>query len=269
MYGITISFKEYSPVLGIWGSKFVGFKWFEEFFNSYYFTRLFRNTLLISLYSLLWGFPAPIILALALNEVKSKVFRRSVQTITYLPYFMSLVVVCGIIVSFTSSKGVVTQILSYLFGIPKANMLANPSFFRTIYVSSGIWQGIGWGSIIYMAALSGIDPTLYEAAMMDGAKRFKQIIHITIPGIMPTIIILLILNIGSLMSVGFEKIILLYGPTTYETADVISTFVYRKGIVENNFAYSSAIGLFNSVINFVLIVAANQISKKTTEIALW
>lgn len=268
MYGVLIAFKDYTPTLGIIGSKFVGLKWFIEFFNSYYFVRLIRNTFLISFYSLLWGFPMPIILALLLNEVKNNVFKKAIQTATYLPYFISLVVVCGIIVTFTSSNGVITEFAVRL-GLPRGNLMANAEYFRAIYIASGIWQGMGWGSIIYIAALSGIDPGLYEAAMIDGAKRFRQIIHISIPGIMPTIIILLILNIGSLMSVGYEKIILLYGPTTYETADVISSFVYRKGIVENNFAYSSAIGLFNSVINFALLISANKISQKTTEIALW
>ncbi|MDL2233831.1 ABC transporter permease subunit [Ruminococcaceae bacterium OttesenSCG-928-L11] len=268
MYGVLIAFKDYSPSLGILGSPFVGLKWFREFFGSYYFTRLLRNTLLISIYSLLWGFPAPILFALLINEVRNKFFKKAVQTITYMPYFMSLVVVCGILVNFTSSTGVITGIVEALGG-PKSNLLANPNYFRTIYVASGIWQNIGWGSIIYLAALSGIDPALYEAATIDGAKRFRQILHITLPGIMPTIIILLILNVGNIMSVGFEKIILLYSPPTYETADVISTFVYRKGIVENNYAYSSAIGLFNSVINFLLVIAANKISTMTTEVGLW
>lgn len=268
MYGIIIAFKEYSPGKGILGSEWVGLKNFKDFFSSYYVGRLIKNTLLINIYDLFWGFPAPIILALLINEVKNKLFKRTIQTISYLPHFISLVVVCGIIIDFTASDGLITTILSY-FGVKPTNLLMKPELFRTIYISSGIWQGVGWGSIIYLAALTGINPSLYEAATIDGAGRWKQTIHITLPGIAPTIIIMLILRLGSMMSVGYEKIILLYNPTTYETADVISSFVYRKGLIESDYSYSTAVGLFNSIINFVLIIIANAISRKVSETSLW
>lgn len=268
MYGVIIAFKDYSPGKGILGSEWIGLKNFVDFFNSYYVGRLIRNTLLINIYDLFWGFPAPIILALLINEVNNKLFKRTIQTISYLPHFISLVVVCGIIIDFTASDGLITTILSQ-FGVKPTNLLMRPELFRTIYISSGIWQGVGWGSIIYLAALSGINPNLYEAATIDGAGRWKQTIHITLPGIAPTIIILFILRLGSMMSVGYEKIILLYNSTTYETADVISSFVYRKGLLESDYSYSTAVGLFNSVINFVLIIIANTISRKVSETSLW
>lgn len=268
MYGVIIAFKDYSPGKGIWGSNWVGLKNFKDFFSSYYVGRLIRNTILINIYDLIWGFPAPIILALLINEVNNKLFKRTIQTISYLPHFISLVVVCGIIIDFTASDGLITTILSY-FGIKPTNLLMRPELFRTIYISSGIWQGVGWGSIIYLAALSGIDTNLYEAATIDGAGRWKQALHITLPGIAPTIIILFILRLGSMMSVGYEKIILLYNSTTYETADVISSFVYRKGLQESNYSYSTAVGLFNSIINFMLIIIANTISRKVSETSLW
>lgn len=268
MYGLIISFNNFNPHSGMLSSPWVGLKWFEEFFSSYYFVRIISNTLLISFYDILWGFPAPIILALLLNEIKNKIFKSTIQTVTYLPYFMSIVVVCGILIDFTGTNGILNDLVA-MFGGSRHNFLADAKLFRTIYIGSGIWQGIGWGSIIYLAALSGISPTLYEAAVIDGAGRWKQLIHVTIPGILPTIIILLILRMGSIMGVGFEKIILLYNPMTYATADVISSFVYRKGILESNFSYSTAIGLFNSVINFIILVLANKISAKATETSLW
>lgn len=268
MYGLIIAFKDFAPRNGILGSAWVGLKWFKEFFGSYYFSRIISNTLLISFYDILWGFPAPIILALMLNEIKNKFFKSTIQTVTYLPYFISLVVVCGILIDFTASKGILNDLVA-VFGGERHNLLGDPNLFRTIYIGSGIWQGIGWGSIIYLAALSGIDPTLYEAGVVDGANRWKQLCHITIPGILPTIIILFILRMGSIMGVGFEKIILLYNPLTYSTADVISSFVYRKGILESSFSYSTAIGLFNSIINFIILILANKLSSITTETSLW
>ncbi len=268
MYGAIIAFKDYSPARGILGSPWVGFKHFISFTQSTYFVRVVRNTLLINVYALLFGFPAPIILALLLNEVKNRRFKMSVQTITYLPYFISLVVICGMIIDFTSKNGIVNQFLS-LFGWQKTSLLIRPELFRTIYVSTSIWQNMGWGSIIYLAALSGIDIQQYEAAIIDGANRWKQTVHITIPGIMPTIIILLILRMGQLMNVGFEKIFLLYNPLTYETADVISTFIYRRGLLEMNYSYSTAVGLFNSVISFLLLLGANKISRAVGETSLW
>lgn len=268
LYGAQIAFKNFTPSKGIWDSPWVGFKYFEEFFNSYYFERLLRNTVLISLYDLIFGFPAPIILALLLNEIKSNIFKRTVQTVTYLPHFISLVVICGMIIDFLARDGLVNNMLNR-FGIESIPFMIKPEWFRTVYVASNIWQGIGWGSIIYLAALSNIDPQLYEAATIDGAGRFRQALHVTLPGILPTIVIMLILRLGQMLNVGSEKILLLYNTSTYETADVISTFVYRKGILEASYSYSTAIGLFNSVINFALLVIANFISRKATETSLW
>lgn len=268
MYGAQIAFKDFNPSAGIWGSEWVGFKHFKAFFESYYFWRLLRNTVLINLYDVLFGFPAPIILALLLNEITNNKFKRTVQTVTYVPHFISMVVICGIIIDFLSTDGVINQIIS-TFGIEPIQFMIRPEWFRTIYISSGIWQQIGWGTIIYLAVLSNINPGLYEAAKIDGASRLKQTMHITIPGIMPTIIIMLILRMGKMMNVGVEKVLLLYNTNTYETADVISSFVYRKGLLENNYSYSTAIDLFNSVINFFLLITVNRISKKVTDTSLW
>lgn len=269
MYGIQIAFKDYSPATGMWHSPWVGLKYFNDFFHSFYFGRLIKNTLLLSLYELLFQFTAPIVLAFLLNELRSALFKRIVQTVAYLPYFISIVVVVGFIVDFLARDGLINNVLHSLFGIEKVAYLAEPGWFRTIFVSSGIWQNVGWGTIIYLAAIATIDPSLYEAARVDGANRFQQALHITLPGITPTIIILLILQIGSLMSVNSDKILLMYNTATYETADVIGTYVYRKGILEASFSYSAAIGLFNSVINFILLVLANSISKRVTETKLW
>ncbi len=268
MYGALIAFKRYDPVFGMWGSPFVGFANFIDFFSSYYFMRILKNTLLISLYSLVWGFPAPIILALLLNEVKNTAFKRTIQTVTYLPHFISVMVICGLIIDFTSKSGLINDIIVF-FGGQRDTLLLRKQYFRTIFISTGVWQELGWGSIIYLAALSGISDELYEAARIDGAGRFKQLIYITLPGLLPTIVILLIMRMGQVMNVGFEKIMLLYNPTIYETADVISTFVYRKGIIESNFSYSAAVGLFNSLINFTLLIASNAISRKLNETSLW
>ncbi|NMB95257.1 MAG: sugar ABC transporter permease [Clostridiaceae bacterium] len=268
MYGVIIAFKDFTPAKKILGSPWVGFQWFRDFFSSYYFERLLRNTLLINILSLIFSFPAPIILALLLNELRNEKFKKTVQTISYLPHFISLVVICGMIVNFTSRNGIINDVIA-LFGGERTTMLLRPELFRPIYIISGIWQGVGWGSIIYLAALSGIDIELYQAAIIDGANRWKQVWHVTLPGILPTIVILLIMRVGSLMSVGYEKIILLYNSSIYETADVISTFVYRKGLLEANYSYSSAVGLFNSVINFILLIIANWFSRKVNETSLW
>lgn len=268
MYGTVIAFKKYSVGLGIFKSSWVGIDNFTAFFRDVNSWRIIKNTLLISIYDILWGFPAPIILALLLNEVKNKFFKRTVQTLTYLPYFISTVVVCGIIVDFTSSSGLINQLISS-FGFEKTNLLSQSGLFRTIFISTNIWQSIGWNSIIYLAALSNIDPGLYEAAVMDGAGKWKQLIHITLPSLTSTIMVLLILRMGSIMSIGFEKIILLYNPLTYETADVISSYVYRRGLLNADYSYSTAIGLFNSVINLLFLVGANWLSKKYTENSLW
>lgn len=267
IYGLVIAFKDFTPIKGIMNSKWVGLKHFEAFFNSYYFVRLLKNTLLISFYDLIFGFPAPIILALVLNEVKKQMFKRFVQTVSYLPHFISLIVVVGMILDFSALNGVINQLI-VLFGGQPISFMQNQDWFRTVYVGSNIWQGIGWGSIIYLAALSAISPELYEAARVDGANRWSQMLHITIPGIMPTIIIMLILRVGNMMDVGYEKIILLYNPAVYETADVISSFIYRKGLLEMDYSYSTAVGLFNSLINFALLLTVNRLARKTGT-SLW
>ena len=268
MYGAMIAFKDFSPRLGILGSEWVGLKYFEQFFGSPYFSRILRNTLWISFCSIVFSFPMPIILALLVNELKNKAFSSAVKTISYLPHFISLVVVCSMVKEFTSDTGVINDFLS-LFGAQRTTMLINPKLFVPVYIVSDIWQGVGWGSIIYLAALSGISQDLYEAARIDGAGKWKQMLHVTIPGIMPTVITMLILRIGNVMNVGFEKIILLYNSITYETADVISSFVFRKGIVEQNYSFSTAVGLFNSVINCIFIIAANTVCNKLGENSLW
>lgn len=268
MYGALIAFQNYVPAKGMAGSKWVGFDQFIKFFNSPYFFRLVRNTLVLSLYSLVFCFPAPIILALLLNEVKNKKFKSVTQTVTYLPHFISMVVAVGIIKEFCLSDGLINNVIE-MFGGQSSALLQNPAYYRTIYILSDIWQEVGWGSIIYLAALSGIDSQLYEAASIDGAGKLKQMLHVTIPGIMPTVIIMLILRMGSLMSMGYEKTILLYNPSTYETADIISSYIYRVGLLEQNWSYSTAIGLLNSVINCFMLVAANKLSKKVTENSLW
>ncbi|WP_310225234.1 ABC transporter permease subunit [Paenibacillus qinlingensis] len=269
MYGIIIAFKNFKPLKGILGSAWVGFQYFETFFNSVYFWRLMKNTVLLSLYSLLWGFPVPIMFALLLNEVREGMFKKSVQTISYLPHFISIVVIVGMITNFTTVNGGIVNTVITWFGFAPINFLSESSWFRDIFISSSIWQGFGWNSIIYLAAIAGIDAQLYEAAEMDGANRLHKMWHITLPGLVPTIVILLILSVGNLMDVGFEKINLLYNPTTYETADVISTYVYRQGIQSADYSYTTAIGLFNNIINLILLVTVNRISKKVSETSLW
>jgi len=270
MGGVLIAFKDFRAARGIWGSKWANpwYKYFEQFFNGYYFGRLLRNTLLINVIDLIFGFPAPIILALLLNELRSSSYKRIVQTVTYLPHFISQVVICGIILDFFSSTGVINQIITLLGG-DKVRFFQEPGWFRPIYVGSGIWQGVGYGSIIYLSALGGVNADLYDAATIDGCNRFGRVIHVTIPGILPTVIIMLILRVGSMLSVGFEKIILLYNETIYETADVISSFVYRYGMQKGNYSYATAVGLFNSVFNFLLLIGVNALSRKVSEVSLW
>lgn len=269
MYGIQIAFKNFIPTLGITGSPWVGFDHFERFFNSYYFWDLLWNTLSISLYELAIGFPLPIILALAFNEVKDSFFKRTVQTVTYAPHFISVVVMSGMIITFLSpSSGMIVNFVEML-GFQPPQFLTDPAWFKTVYVLSGVWQSAGWGTIIYLAALSGVDPQLHEAAVVDGASRFKRILHINIPAIVPTITILLILNMGSILGVGFEKILLLQNPLNMSSSDVISTFVYRSGLVDAQYSFSTAVGLFNSVINAILLIAVNQIARRTSENSLW
>lgn len=270
MYGATIAFKDYDVVLGVSGSPWVGFKHFKDFFHDFYFTRVIRNTLLISIYNLLWSFPAPIIFALLMNELRSERFKKTVQTITYLPHFISLIVICGMLTDFLAQDGLISVLLSK-FGFEPTYYLSYPQYFRTIYIASGIWQGIGWNSIIYLSALSGIDQQLYEAARIDGASKLRQVWHVTLPGIIPTIMTLLILQMGKVMSVGYEKIILLYNGNTYETADVLSSYIYRLGLsgTSMRYSYTTAIGLFSSLINIILLVTANKISKAVSESSLW
>lgn len=268
MYGAVIAFKDYTPALGVMKSPWMGLQNFTRFFSSPYFWRLIRNTLLLSFYNLLFGFPAPIILALLLNEVHNKKFKSLTQTITYLPHFISMVVVTGMITTFCMSNGMINDII-VLFGGERSPLLQNPNLYRTIYVVSSIWQEVGWGSIIYLSALSGVDSQLYEAASIDGAGKWKQTLNVTLPGIAPTIITMLILKMGSLMSLGYEKTILLYNASTYETADIISSYIYRVGLLDQDWSYSTAIGLFNSVINCILLILTNRISKKLSDTSLW
>ena len=268
MYGILMAFENYNPRMGILGSEWVGLAHFRDFFASTYFVRLIRNTLLINIYELIFGFPAPIIFALLLNELPGKLFKKYVQTASYLPYFVSVMIICGLLRSFCASYGLFNNI-GALFGLQRADLLAKPELFRTIYVASDIWQSVGFSSIIYISALTSVDPGLYEAATIDGASRFRKIISISLPSIMPTITILLILNIGSLMSLGYEKIILLYNSITYETADVISSFVYRRGIVNGDYSFGTAVGLFNTLVNFILIIIANTIANRVSDTSLF
>ena len=269
MYGAQIAFRNFTAFKGIAGSEWVGMKWFVNFIQGPYFSRVMVNTLLISLYQLIFGFPAPILLALLLNELGNERFKRVVQTIVYLPHFISLVVICGMIRTFVARNGIITEMLT-LFGFPRTNLLGDPRYFRTVFVASGVWQTIGWNSIVYLSALTAVSPDLYESATIDGANRLQKTLYITLPSITPTIVTMFILRLGQIMSVGSEKILLLYNPNTYEVADVISTYVYRVGLSESfQPSYSTAVGLFSSVINFALILIANSISKKATESSLW
>lgn len=269
MYGVQLAFRDFSPKMGITGSPWVGFQYFKDFFSSIYVVRLLRNTVLLNLYGLIFGFPIPILLALLLNEVRNEYYKKLVQTVSYLPHFVSVVVISGIIKSFTATEGLLSTIFYQWFSLPKQNLLMIPDYFRSIYTISDIWQGMGWGSIIYLAALTGINTELYEAATIDGAGRFKRAWHVTLPGIAPTIITMLVLRIGSMLSIGFEKVFLLYNEGIYETADVISTYVYRKGLIDGSFGYSTAVGLFNSLVNLILLIAANNVSRKLSNQSLW
>ncbi|WP_422660521.1 ABC transporter permease [Paenibacillus sp. EC2-1] len=268
IYGILIAFKDYDVAAGIWNSPWVGLKHFFSFFNNPLSLRIIKNTVLLGLYSLLWSFPAPIILALLMHELKIRWFKRWVQTITYFPHFLSVVIIVGFIKEFTAMDGLFNQITSW-FGMESVPMLSQPDYFRTLFISSGIWQGIGWGTIIYLAALSGVDEVLYEAATIDGANRWKRMIHITWPAILPATTILLILSLGSIVGSDFQKILLMYNPNIYETADVIDTFVYRQGILGAQYEYSTAVGLMLSIVALIFVVTGNRISRKVSETSLW
>ncbi len=269
MGGILIAFKDYSVYKGIADSPWVGLKYFEQFFNGEYFVRLLRNTSLISLYTIIFSFPAPLILALLLNEVRHAKFKSAIQTCTYLPHFISAVVIAGLVTNFLApSNGLINNIIR-MFGGESIYFLTKPEYFRTIYILMNIWTEVGYGSIVYIAAISAIDMQLYEACEIDGGNRFTKMWHVTLPGILPTIVTLFIIAIGGFLNVGYEKIILLYQPATYETADIISTYVYRIGIEQANYSMSTAVNLFNSVIGFILVSMANYISNKVNDTGLW
>ncbi len=271
MYGAQIAFRDFRAVDGLWGSQWVGLKHFKRFFGSYQFWRVLRNTLEISIYSLVAGFPIPIILALALNNTQNVKFKKTAQMVTYAPFFISTVVMVGIIMLFLSPRlGMINSIIELFGGQPKMFM-GEPKWFSSVYVWSDIWQRAGWGTIIYLAALSGVDPSLHEAAIVDGASKLQRVRHIDIPGIMPTVVILLILNVGQLMNVGFEKALLMQNSLNLQRSEIIATYIYKVGLAANlpNFSYAAAIGLFNSIINFVLIVIVNQIAKKMSDTSLF
>lgn len=269
MYGVQLAFKNYEVKKGIWGSPWVGLDHFKRFFKSYNFGLLIQNTIGISVYSLLVGFPIPILFALMLNYIKNKYLKKTVQMVSYAPYFISTVVMCGMIVIFLNPDTGVVNSLRNLVGLKPIDFMANPKMFKSIYVWTGVWQGMGWNSIIYISALSGVDYQLHEAAIVDGASKLKRIWHVDLPSIKPTIIMLLILQMGSLMSVGFEKVFLLQNTLNKQAASVISTYVYEVGLINSDYGYSTAIGLFNSVINLLLIVAANQACKKIADESLF
>lgn len=269
LYGLIIAFKDYSVYTGILESDWVGLKHFQAFFNSNDFWLLLKNTLLLGFYTLIFGFPFPIILAVLLNEVRVKWFKKSVQTLSYLPAFLSVVIISSMLIDFLSpNQGLLNQLLTAL-GFEKIYFLGSPDWFRTIYVASDIWSTMGYEAIIYMAAIAGINPALYEAAKVDGAKRRHMIWSITIPSILPTIIIMFVLKTGSLMRIGFEKVLLLYNPMTYEVADVFSTYVYRKGLLQSNYSYAAAVGLFEALVAMVLLISANRLSKRLGGSSLW
>lgn len=269
MYGLQIAFKDFIAVDGIFNSPWVGLEHFERFFQSFYFERLLSNTLLIGLYELAVGFPIPIILALMINEVKNKYFKSFIQTITYAPHFLSVVVVVGILYLFLSPQtGIINQLIVILGGEP-IYFMAEPAWFKTIFVFSGVWQNMGWSSIIYLAALSAIDPQLHEAAKIDGASRLQRIWHINLPSIKPTIIIMLILQCGSILGVGFEKVFLMQNSLNMSASDVISTHIYRTGILGADYSYSTAIGLFESFVNLIILLLVNYTARKVNKVSLW
>lgn len=268
MSGLVIAFQDYKPMKGIMGSPWVGLKHFENFLTGRYAWRVIRNTLVLNLYLLVFGFPAPIILALLMNELKGNVYRKTLQTVSYMPHFISLVVVCGLLIDFSMSDGLFNNVLA-IFGFERTNLLASNQYYRTVYIVSNIWQNVGWNSIIYLAALSSVDMSLHEAAALDGAGRIKRIIHVNLPAIMPVIVIQLIMRIGNIMTQGYEKTILLYSPMVYETGDIISSYVYRRGLEKTEYSFGSAVGVFNSLVNLVFLWSANRISGRVSDTSLW
>lgn len=268
MYGVQIAFKDFYANLGILGSPWAGFEHFERFFSSYYFWRLLKNTIILNLYGLLL-FPLPIIFALMLNELKNGPFKKWTQTLTYAPHFISVVVVVGMLVAFLDPvTGLVNHVIEAFGGKP-IPFLTRPEWFRHIFVWSGQWQTLGWGTIIYLAALAGVNPELHEAASVDGATRFQRILHINIPSILPTVVVLFILNMGNFMAIGFEKVLLMQNSLNSETSDIIQTFVYETGLLEGQYSFAAAVGLFESVINIILLITVNQIARKVSENSLW
>lgn len=265
----VLAFKDYNVVKGIWGSPWVGMKNFDAFFSNPVFWTLIQNTFFLSLYAIVVGFPIPIILALALNEIRQGLFKRTVQMVTYAPYFISTVVMVSMIILLLSPRlGIVNQAMG-VFGISSVDFLGNPDFFRHIYVWSDVWQTAGYSAVIYLAALAGIDPTLYEAARVDGASRFQKIIHVDLPGITPTAVIILVLSVGNIMAVGFEKAFLLQNPLNLSTSEIISTYVYKTGLLNADYSLATAVGLFNSVINLVLLLLVNGFIKRISGSGLW
>lgn len=268
MYGIQIAFRNFSARAGIWNSPWVGLQHFQAFFNSPLALRAFTNTLILGIYTLLWSFPMPIILALLLNELRSNKFRRFMQTVTYFPHFISIVVVVGMMRELLSRNGIVNRVITS-FGQEPVMFMLDPAWFRTIFIGSGIWQGVGFASIIYLAALSNADPTLYDVADIDGANRFQKVVHISWQAIKPTTIILLIFSLGGILGNDFQRILLMYHPGNFAVSDVIGTFVFRMGLEGGRFEFATAVGLFMSVISFVLLVIVNAISRKVSETSLW
>lgn len=269
MYGLQIAFRRFNPTLGITKSPWVGITYFKQFFDSYYFTDILWNTVSLSIFTMLVGFPMPIILALLINEIKNTKFKKAIQNITYMPNFLSIVVIVSMLSLFSNRDYGLFNKITGLFGIAPVDFMSKPNFFQPLYVLSNVWQYMGFNAIIYIAALASVDQELYEAASIDGATRMQKIIHISIPCIMSTIIVLFIMRIGNLMSVGFEKVYLMQNSVTLSASEVISTFIYKNGIQKGQFSYSTAVGMFNSVINFILLISANFISKKTTKTGLW
>ena len=269
MFGVQIAFKDFIGPRGIMGSPWVGFKHFRQFFQSVYFIRLIRNTVGISLYQLVAGFPMPIILALIVNELRQGAYKKVVQTVTYAPYFLSTVVLVGMMVVFLSPRNGIINIALVRLGLQSISFMTRPRWFKSLYVWSGVWQTAGWGSIVYIAALANVDPELHESAVMDGANRLQRIWHINVPGLLPTAVVLLILNFGRVMSVGFEKIYLMQNDLNLEASDVIATYVYRMGIIGAQYSFTAAVGLFNSVINFGLLLLVNSIARRLSDVALW
>ncbi|GGH09708.1 sugar ABC transporter permease [Paenibacillus segetis] len=269
LFGLTIAFKDYNVFEGIFGSKWVGLKHFVKFFSGNDFLMLFKNTLTLGFFTLIFGFPIPILLAISLNELRVKWLKKSIQTLTYLPAFLSIVIICSMVIDFLSpNTGLINKLMAAV-GLEKIYFMIIPEWFRTIYVASDIWANAGYDAIIYLAAVAGISPTLYEAAKVDGCSRWKSLWNITLPGLMPTILIMFILRTGKMLQIGYEKVLLLYNPTTYEVADVFSTYVYRKGLIESNYSYAAAVGMFEAFIAMIMLLSANFISKKAGGKGLW